>query len=330
MAKIRCGNCGARFRGNFCPICATPAPKQPQGRKNGGILPVVIMAALIVLISCFAGGKPAERLSGGERGGTVSAGEASSPPDSAPVISISEQELYDQNGILVTAKKMRDGMLGPEISVAIENNSDRNVMISARSLSVNGFMMTTSGMFSVVAAGKGANSEITLMTSELQKSGISTIGEITFYLNIADADTFKTIDATELITVETSAAGTFLQGEDDSGDQIFGADDLRIVCKGLKKDSVWDGSVVFYLENNSGKNVSIYAEDVSVNGDMADVGMFSDLRPGTKMIDGMNLLNTGLDSIEDIRNVEFNLHIVDSDTLQSVADSGVIRLEFNQ
>ena len=97
-----------------------------------------------------------------------------------------------------------------------------------------------------------------------------------------------------------------------------------------KKDSIWDGTVVFCLENNSGKAVSIYAENVSVNGYMVDVGMYSDLRPNTRMVDGMYLLNTELDSIDDIHDIEFNLRMFDSDTYQDIATSDVIRLEFNK
>ena len=88
--------------------------------------------------------------------------------------------------------------------------------------------------------------------------------------------------------------------------------------------------MVFYLENNSGKAVSIYAENVSVNGYMVDVGMYSDLRPNTRMVDGMYLLNTELDSIDDIHDIEFNLRMFDSDTYQDITTSDVIRLEFNK
>ena len=168
------------------------------------------------------------------------------------------------------------------------------------------------------------------MSSELRESGISTIGEVAFYLNISSSDTFNTIDTTDLITIQTSAAGSFTQEVDDSGDEVFSANNLRVVCKGLKKDSIWDGTVVFYLENDSGKAVSIYAENVSVNGYMVDVGMYSDLRPNTRMVDGMYLLNTELDSIDDIHDIEFNLRVVDSDTFQNIAASDVIRLEFNK
>lgn len=337
MAKIKCENCGAKYNGNFCPICSTPAPEQPQKKKKKWVLPVVIVVVLILLVSCIAGGEdvkqPSNTTSGGNSSQTAPSKDSNAKAEKAPAaaaVSISEQELYNKNGIVVTAKKMQDGIFGPEISVSVENNSTQNIMVSSRSLSVNGFMLSTSGLYSDVAAGKKDNAEINLMSSELRESGISTIGEVAFYLNISSSDTFNTIDTTDLITIQTSAAGTFTQEVDDSGDEVFSTNNLRVVCKGLKKDSIWDGTVVFYLENNSGKAVSIYAENVSVNGYMVDVGMYSDLRPNTRMVDGMYLLNTELDSIDEIHDIEFNLRMFDSDTYQDIATSDVIRLEFNK
>ena len=67
-----------------------------------------------------------------------------------------------------------------------------------------------------------------------------------------------------------------------------------------------------------------------MNGYMVDVGMYSDLRPNTRMVDGMYLLNTELDSIDDIHDIEFNLRMFDSDTYQDITTSDVIRLEFNK
>ena len=338
MAKIKCKNCGAKYSGNFCPICSTPTPEQPPKKKKKWVLPVVIAVVLILLVSCVAGGggdgkQPSGTTSGSNSSQAAPSKDSTATTEKAPAaaaVSISEQELYNKNGIVVTAKKMQDGMFGPEISVTVENNSTQNIMVSTRSLSVNGFMLSGSGLYSDVAAGKKDNAEINLLSSELRESGISTIGEIAFYLNISNSDTFNTIDTTDLITIQATASGTFTQEVDDSGDEVFSANNLRVICKGLKKDSIWDGTVVFYLENNSGKAVSIYAENVSVNGYMVDVGMYSDLRPGTRMIAGMYLLNAELDSLDDIQEIEFSLHVFDSNTYQDIVTSDVIRLEFNK
>lgn len=338
MAKIKCENCGAKYTGNFCPICSTPAPEQPPKKKKKWILPVVFLLVLLLLVSCVAGGKQdVKQPSGATSGGTVTQTAPSKDPAAKPektsavqAASISQQELYNKDGIVVTAKTMQTGFFGPEISVTVENNSAQNIMVSTRSLSVNDFMLSASGLYSDVAAGKKGNAALRLMPSELQASGISTIGEISFFLNISNADTFTTIDTSDLITIQTSAWGSFTQEMDNSGDVVYNGNDLQVICKGLKKDSIWDGTVVFYLQNDSAKRVSVYAEKVSVNGYMVDVGMYSDLRPGTRMVDGMYLLNTQLESIDDIHDIEFTLRMFDSDTFQNIAASDVIRLEFNK
>lgn len=256
MAKIKCENCGAKYNGNFCPICSTPAPEQPQKKKKKWVLPVIIVVVLVLLVSCIAGGgedvkQPSSTTSGNNSSQAAPSKNSTTKTEKAPAaqtVSISEQELYNKNGIVVTAKKMQDGLFGPEISVTVENNSTQNIVVSSRSLSVNDFMLSTSGLYSDVAVGKKDNAEINLMSSELRESGISTIGEIAFYLNISSSDTYNTIDTTDLITIQTSAAGSLTQEVDDSGDEVYSGNNLRVVCKGLKKDSIWDGTVVFYLD----------------------------------------------------------------------------------
>lgn len=106
---------------------------------------------------------------------------------------------------------------------------------------------------------------------------------------------------------------------------------IKIVCKGLKQDIIWDGTVVFYMENNSGKAISIYAENVSVNGFMQDVGLWSDLREETKLIDGMSMIDLSdleIENIDEIKNIEFNLRVVDAETWQDIVTTDVLTLNF--
>ena len=85
MAKIKCENCGAKYNGNFCPICSTPAPEQPQKKQ------------------------PSSTTSGSNSSQAPSSKDSTTKTEKAPTaaaVSISDQELYNKNGIVVTAKKM--------------------------------------------------------------------------------------------------------------------------------------------------------------------------------------------------------------------------------
>ena len=230
----------------------------------------------------------------------------------------------------VTATGYEDGWMGPEIKILVENDSSKNVLVTSASVSVNGYMMPTAALYAEVAAGKKANETLSIMSSELDQSGIEMLAELQFYLQIQDPETWETITTSDLLTLTTSAA-PYEQPVDDSGDVLYDSDGIRIICKGLKHDIIWDGTVVFYMENNSGKEISIYAENVSVNGFMQDVGLWSDLSPNTKIIDGMSMIDLSdleIENIDQIENIEFNLRIVDANTWEDIVTTDVLTLNF--
>ena len=163
-----------------------------------------------------------------------------------------------------------------------------------------------------------------------EKSGIKTIADVEFYITIQDSETWETIDRSELIKLESSEIG-YEQQVDDSGEVIFDSNGIKIVNKGLKHDSFWDGLLVFYIENNNNQPITVYAENVSVNGFMEDVSMWSDLRANTRMVDGMHLLDLSdleLESIDEIKEVEFNLRIVNGQNWNDIAKTDTITLQF--
>lgn len=245
-------------------------------------------------------------------------------------ITVAETVLYEADGVKVTATGYEDGWMGPEIKILVENDSSKNVLVTSASVSANGYMMPSAALYAEVAAGKKANETLTIMSSELDQSGIEMLAELQFYLQIQDPETWETITTSDLLTLTTSAA-PYEQPVDDSGDVLYDSDGIRIICKGLKQDIIWDGTVVFYMENNSGKEISIYAENVSVNGFMQDVGLWSDLRPSTKIIDGMSMIDLSdleIENIDQIENIEFNLRIVDANTWEDIVTTDVLTLNF--
>ena len=297
----------------------------------------ILLALLLVFVMVFAtacGGdseiKQPANVNGDSSGETNSTGTNNDSGGSDEEVTIAETVLYEADGIKVTAKSLADGLLGTEVKLLIENDSSKNILITSSSVSANGYMMPTAALYAEVAAGKKANESLTLMSSELDQCGIETLAEMQFYLQIQDPETWETIKTTDLITLATSATG-YTQPVDDSGDVLYNENGYKVVCKGLKQDIIWDGTVVFYMENNSNKAVSIYAENVSVNGFMQEVGLWSDLRPSTKMIDGMSMIDLSdleITNIDEIKTIEFNLRIVDAETWEEIVTTDAMTLNF--
>lgn len=293
--------------------------------KNKGKIWIAALLVLVMLLTAACSGGESEI----KEPSNVQ-GDSSVIPDDGGTLTIPETVLYDAGGVKVTATGYEDGWMGPEIKVLVENNTAGNVLVTADAVSVNGYMMPFASLYTEVAAGKKANDSLVLSSSGLEQSGIEVLAEIQFYLDIQDADNWDTIDTSELLTLTTSAA-PYDQRVDDSGDVLYDEGGIRIICKGLKQDIIWDGTVVFYLENNTGRNISVYAENVSVNGFMQTVGLWSDLRPGTRLIDGMSMIDLSdlaIESIDQIENIEFDLRIVDADTWDEIVTTDVMTLNF--
>ncbi len=245
-------------------------------------------------------------------------------------ITVEEAVLYEAEGVRITATGYESGLLGPEIKMLIENNSDRSVLVTSPLVSVNGYMMPTAGLYAEVAAGKKSNESLTLYSSELRQADVDTVGEVAFKLKLADSESWDDIAVSDLITIATSAAPVE-QTADESGNVVYDKDGIKVVCRGLRQDSIWGGTVVFYMSNNSGKPITVYAENVSVNGFMQEVGLWSDLRDGTRIVDGMALLELSeleLESIDEVENIEFTLRIINSATWDDIAKTDVISLDF--
>lgn len=344
MAKLKCSGCGTKFDGKFCPKCGLPAPETPP-RKKKWVLPLVIVLIIILLVSCIAGtgdGQPQEEAEPSvqsQSSGTAPADGEEPAPDAFSEPAAAEEKpvleevmLYSQDGISVTVKGLEQGFMGPEVSVLIANDTDKNITVSTRYLSVNGFMLDSSGLYTQVAAGKKANDTLPLYQSELNRCSIQTVMDLEFYLHIINSDTYDTIADSALLTLATSASGTAAQEINDQGEEILNEKGIRVVSQGLKRDLFWDGTLVLYLENTGDTTVSVYAENVSVNGFMVSESMWADLRPGTRAVDGMLLLNlegTEITDISQITDLEFTLRVVNANSWASIITDHPVSLTFD-
>ena len=244
---------------------------------------------------------------------------------------LDEKEIYNNNGIVVTVTGMDNGLMGTDISVHVQNSTDQNILITAKDISVNDYMMAQAGLYVEVAAGKAANDNLCLYASELEECGIETIAEIEFFLVVSDNETWEEIDTSQLVTLTTSVGADFVQTVDDTGDVMYDSNGVRVICKGLKDDLIWSGSVVFYMENNTDRALSVYAENVSVNGYMEDVSLWSDMQPGKRAVQGMSIIDLsdlGIENIDEIDEIEFSLRIVDADTWEDIASTDTMTLHF--
>lgn len=134
----------------------------------------------------------------------------------------------------------------------------------------------------------------------------------------------------ETSTEQETEAETEAKSEDVTLEEqeIYNQNNLVITVTGLDMDSFMGPKITLLAENNGDKNVTIQVRNSSVNGYMMDLQMSCDVAAGKKANDGMSIMKSDLEKcgIDMISDIEFSLHIFESDSWNAIADSDQIKL----
>lgn len=238
-------------------------------------------------------------------------------------VTIDEQVLFEQDGIVVTATEYAtDSIWGDGIKLLLENNSDKDITVGCNALMVNDYMITD--LFaSSIAAGKKSNETLYLSSTQLKAAGIENVGKIEIYFHVYDSFTYDTVFDTECVTIQTSEYANMDTMPNDTGTELYNQDGIRIVGKTVDENSFWGTAILLYLENNSGKNVGISVDDMSINGFMMNPFFSTTVYDGKKSIDDITVFSSDLEEngIEAIEEVELKFHIYDADSYSTISDS---------
>lgn len=245
--------------------------------------------------------------------------EAASTDD----VTIEEQVLFEQDGIKVTATGYEtDSIWGDGVKLLLENDSDKDVTVSCEELIVNDYMITD--LFSSsIAAGKKANDDLYLSDSGLKAAGIENVGKIEIYFHVYDSSSYDSLFDTDCITIQTSAYDSMDTTPDDSGTELYNEGGIRIVGKTVDENSFWGTAILLYCENNTGRNITINVDDMSINGFMMTPYFYTTVYDGKKAFEDITILDSDLESnnIEEISDVELKFHITDADTYDTIVDT---------
>ena len=228
------------------------------------------------------------------------------------------QVLLDKRGLVITATGlMENGAQGSALNVSIENRSETDVTVQVRDACINGWMMDASFSASV-AAGQKTEGAILFPASRMKRSGIEAIAELEFSLHILDQNRITFLDS-GTVTIRTSAAGAYRPGFDDSGEELYNENGVRIISKGFSGDeSVFGPGLVLFIENTTDRAITVQARNVRVNWSAADVIFSGDVLAGKRSAAAIIIKDV---SLEKIREMSFCLRILDRDQRTTLFDS---------
>ncbi|MBO6308731.1 MAG: hypothetical protein J6N70_07865 [Oribacterium sp.] len=82
----------------------------------------------------------------------------------------------------------------------------------------------------------------------------------------------------------------------DDGHELYNEDGLRIVGKYVDENSIWGTAVLLYIENNTGKNIGVQADDMSINGFMVQPFFSATVYDGKMSINDITIMQSDLDT----------------------------------
>lgn len=245
-------------------------------------------------------------------------------------ITIEEAVVYDKDGVKITVSGMEDGWTGPEVKFLIENATDKNIAISGDTAIINGVTIPVY-LYIDVAAGKKTIDTMTIYTSNLEIAGIEKIATINVKdAHIVDTDSYNTL-ADAPFEIVTSVGTDYVQEVDDSGEVLFEANGISVIGK-VFKDSLFGEEVILLVKNNSEKNVTVQAENISVNGFTIDGWMYDTVYSGTVRFCSLGLYSTSLEEneITKVEDVCFTINLIDPNSFSRLAQSDEIQIIVNE
>lgn len=250
---------------------------------------------------------------------SLAAGDEAETDEVRSDATIEEQVLFEQDDVKVTATGLEtDPIWGEGIKLLVENNGTKDIGVGCNALIVNDYMI--SDLFSTtIAAGKKDYETLRLSSDGLKAAGIENIGRIEIYFHTFDADSYMTISDIDCVTIETSAVGSMDETPNDSGQELYSEDGIRIVGKYVDEDSFWGAAVLLYIENESSENKIIQCDDMSVNGFMVTPYFSQTVYAGKKSISEITLMSSELEenNITSVDDIELKFKIIDEDFMNS-------------
>lgn len=240
-------------------------------------------------------------------------------------VTVAEAVLYDQEGVKITVTGMETSFNGVDINVLVENNTTKNLAVSCDDFVVNGITMY-GYMYVDVAAGMKTNDAISFSNDRLAQAGIGKISTVESYrAALVDTDSFMSIK--EIDFEITTSAFDYVQILDDSGDVLFDQKGFTVIAKTLAKE-FYGGSAIVLIKNNTGKDIIVQDDNVSINGYTVSSLCSADIPNGSARFVELDVSESELEEngIEEIETITFTLNVINPTNFDNYFNTGVLKM----
>ena len=241
--------------------------------------------------------------------------EESNPKEQILIPMINSTDFAWNNLTISANQVVKTDSNGINIELLIEKDSLNEYSISSAAVIINNGM--TDATYESIARAKETLTDILHISfSDLEFAGIVNVGQVEMHFDIHNQATNESVVKGGVLSITLSEPSLPMI----SGHILYDQHGIKIYGQYVDETTVWDSSVLIYVQNNSDKNIFVSCEQVSVN-DSNVIGTYNELIYANKhSVDNIPIPSTNMD-INDIGisdSIILKMKIVDADTLEIV------------
>ena len=224
-------------------------------------------------------------------------------------VTVEEGVVYEDNGIILTAKSIELEDDYVEVYFDLENTSSEYRSVNCSGSVINGLSSSGYGFYRSLYGGESCEVSLGFYIPELEMLQVKTIGHIDFYLDISD-ENYNSLAMLEKVTVNTSEKD-FVHTQTIDGEVLFEKSGIRITLIETTFSKNADSGMFVFVENKTDKFATVDLNNVVLNGWLQPFSYIStNLLPATNtvtFIDLSGLENMGIKKAKDIQNMSFDV-----------------------
>lgn len=267
-------------------------------------------------------------------------------PGTQPV-EMTEQVIYDANGIVITAKALDfSDPNGAVLCLETKNSTASDMKFTSHYFDINGLCLGGSVLSDTCPAGETKETRLTLPNSGLDLSDIEIIQSIEMALKLENVHTESSPDGdytvtdsvlaetTEALTIKTQCPADYVQAINKEGTVLIDTDDIYLVLCGFEVDDQGQGVLTAYCENRLGEPIRATINIKTINGIAYDDFDKINMQENSEGFDRFTIWPSTLKDmgITHIESVELTHEVFSGesfvDSKRVTEESELIRIEF--
>lgn len=351
MATKRCPGCGAPYNGKRCRICCYTTFDAPEASRIWDSLPHreipsrrnrvpelreehhwpasgigrrlfwTLTAVILAITAVFGILLPLNRADMVATAFVTATPETIALPEDGLI-------LYESPDVRLILG-WNGGPITQNISVYLENNSDRDISASTNGVAVNGMM--TDSVFFYLDARKGTTSmsQLWIEPELLERQGIDEIAQIELQPEVIEEYSYMLLNKPETITF---GPGGSIPLPDAQGRTIVNNDVLFLVFQGVETDGYGNLYLRFFAKNKSGEILELTSTELLVNGQSTGQHLWQRFFPDTGAVILTELYEAQslrIEAPEDLHSLELSVITVD-EYWESQSQNGPVVLQLEK